>query len=123
LGLYPDQNVLDRLMHERVESKQQILNSLHGHHSIPDDRYHDANMTGMDQTLNFSLQKHLAAGNSSLLSLQLEDFLEMDQPVNVPGTSNEYKNWQRKLTHNLDDIFNNEDIKGLLKALTIARSK
>ena len=123
LGLYPDPEVFNRLMNERVESKQQILNSLHGHHSIPDNRYHDANITGMDQTLNFSLQKHLAAGNSSLLSLQLEDFLQMDKPVNVPGTSNEYKNWQRKLTRNLDDIFNNDDIKHLLKDLTIARSK
>jgi len=123
LGLYPDQEVLDRLMQERVQSKQQILDSLHGHNSIPEGQYLDANMTGMDQTLNFSLQKHLASGNASLLSLQLEDFLEMDQPVNVPGTSNEYKNWQRKLTHNLDTIFDNKNIQCLLKELTIARSK
>lgn len=123
LGLYPDQDVLDKLFRERVESKQQILDSLHGHGCLPEYFALDANTTGMDQILNFSLQKHLAAGNSSLLSLQLEDFLEMDQPVNVPGTSDEYKNWRRKLSHNLDAIFANPDIQCLLKELTIARSK
>ena len=123
LGLYPDQEVLNKLLRDRVECKQKILDSLHGHGSLPEYFSRDANTTGMDQILNFSLQKHLAAGNSSLLSLQLEDFLEMDQPVNVPGTSDEYKNWQRKLSHNLDFIFANPDIQCLLKALTKARSK
>jgi 4-alpha-glucanotransferase len=123
LGLYSDPEVFDRLIQDRIRSKQQILNSLHGHQSVPDELYLDANTTGMDKTLNFALQKHLAKGAPSLLSLQLEDFLEMDQPVNVPGTSNEYRNWQRKLTRSVDDIFADQDIVHLLKALTEARAK
>ena len=123
LGLYPDDEVFNRLLADRVESKQQILNSLHGHNSVPDDLYLDANTTGMDKALSFDLQKHLATGSASLLSLQLEDFLEMDQPVNVPGTSDEYRNWQRKLTHNVEAIFADSDILHLMKALTEARSK
>lgn len=123
LGLYPDPEVFECLLQDRIACKQQILNSLHGHHSIPDELYQDANTTGMDKALNFALQKHLAMGNASLLSLQLEDFLEMDQPVNVPGTSDEYRNWQRKLSHNLEDIFADQDIKQLLKELSEARAK
>ncbi|WP_413694244.1 4-alpha-glucanotransferase [Psychromonas sp. KJ10-2] len=123
LGLYPDQAVFERLLSDRVRAKQQILNSLHGHQSIPDDQYHDANTTGMDKQLNFQLQQHLASGSASLLSLQLEDFLEMDQPVNVPGTSDEYRNWQRKLSHNLEALFADEDILSLLNKVTEARSR
>jgi len=123
LGLYPDDEVFNRLLQDRIESKQQILNSLHGHKSIPDELYQDANTTGMDKGLNFALQKHLATGSASLLSLQLEDFLEMDQPVNVPGTSDEYRNWQRKLSQNIDTIFADTDIQCLLKELTEARAK
>ena len=123
LGLYPDPAVLEKLFRDRVECKQQILDSLHGHGSLPENYNRDANTTGMDQVLNFALQKHLAAGSASLLSLQLEDFLEMDQPVNVPGTSDEYKNWQRKLSKNLDAIFADSAIQCLLKDLTEARSK
>jgi len=123
LGLYPDQAVLDKLMASRVHCKQQILNSLHGHHSLPEHFNRDATQTGMDQTLNFSMQTHLATGKAALLSVQLEDFLEMDQPVNVPGTSDEYRNWQRKLSQNIEQLFNNEQITGLLDHLTSARKE
>ncbi|TEW56032.1 4-alpha-glucanotransferase [Psychromonas sp. RZ22] len=123
LGLYPDPEVFNKLLVDRVNAKQQILDSLHGHHSLPDDFPRDANYIGMDQVLNFALQKHLARGCSTLLTLQLEDFLEMEQPVNVPGTSDEYRNWQRKLTHDVDSIFKDTNIHNLLKELTEARSK
>lgn len=123
LGLYPDQEVFEGLLKDRLVCKQQILDSLHGLGSLPHDFPRDAMYTGMDQTLNFALQKHLAKGSSALLSLQLEDFLEMDQPVNVPGTSDEYRNWQRKLSQNTEQLFNNQNIKTLLADLTQARKQ
>jgi len=123
LGLYPDQEVFEGLLADRLVCKQQILDSLHGLGSLAHDFSRDAMHTGMDQTLNFALQKHLAKGTSALLSLQLEDFLEMDQPVNVPGTSDEYRNWQRKLSQNIEQLFSNQQIKTLLADLTQARKK
>ncbi|MCK5818580.1 MAG: 4-alpha-glucanotransferase [Psychromonas sp.] len=121
LGLYVDQNTLDGLLNERLYNKQSVLNSLHEHQSLPSNYTRDALYTGINQVLNFSMQKHLAKGSCALLSLQLEDFLEMDSPVNVPGTSNEYRNWQRKLSCNLKEIFTNKDIKKLLEDLTNIR--
>lgn len=121
LGLYPDAESFDKLLVDRVYCKQQILDSLHGMASVPADFSRDALYTEMDQTLNFALQKHLAKGSSALLSLQLEDFLEMDQPVNVPGTCDEYRNWQRKLTKTLEEIFHNPAIQQLCSDLTTAR--
>lgn len=123
LGLYPDQEVLNRLLESRVFCKQQILNSLHGHNSLPNSYSRDATQTEMDQTLNFALQTHLAKGKPALLSLQLEDFLEMEHPVNVPGTCDEYRNWQRKLSQNIEQLFNNEQIQNLLDNLTAARNE
>jgi 4-alpha-glucanotransferase len=123
LGLYPDQDVLNGLIESRNFCKQQILNSLHGHNSLPKSYQRDATQTGMDQTLNFALQTHLAKGKPALLSLQLEDFLEMEHPVNVPGTCDEYRNWQRKLSQNIEQLFNNEQIKNLLDDLSAARKE
>lgn len=123
LGLYPDPAVLKTLLNQRLHCKQQILDSLHGHDVLPQDYPRDADALAMDQTLNFALQQHLARGSAALLSLQLEDFLEMDDPVNVPGTSHEYKNWQRKLSHSIEDIFSDKHIQALLNALTDARIK
>ncbi|MBD3584353.1 4-alpha-glucanotransferase [Salinimonas sp. HHU 13199] len=121
LGLYPTDEILETLYTSRHEDKQEILNSLHGHHAVGDDVGHDVNVTGMNQALNFGLQTHMATGSSALFSLQLEDWLQMDKPVNIPGTFDEYPNWRRKLSRNLEDIFSDGDILHLANRLTQAR--
>ncbi|MGR5542236.1 4-alpha-glucanotransferase, partial [Vibrio campbellii] len=66
---------------------------------------------------------HVAAGSSTLLSVQLEDWLEMDKPVNIPGTVDEYPNWRRKLSMNLDQIFGRDNVNRLAKRLTEVRAE
>ncbi len=122
LGLYPTEEILQPLYASRHENKQQILNTLHGHGSIPNEVGHDVNYVGMTQALNYGMQVHMAKGSSALLSLQLEDWLQMDKPVNIPGTFNEYPNWRRKLSQNLEDIFSNRDILDLSARISQARN-
>lgn len=121
LGLYSGDELLKNLYADRVKAKQGILDSLHGHNSIPEHLGHDANQVAMTQELNFGLQLHMAKGQSALLSLQLEDWLQMDMPVNIPGTSSEYPNWRRKLSTDLEDIFAVNEINHLTNELTKAR--
>ncbi|MFC4699655.1 4-alpha-glucanotransferase [Glaciecola siphonariae] len=123
LGLYPDEEVLQTLFDSRHENKQHILDTLHGHHAISDDVSRDVNYVGMSRSLNFGMQKHMATGSSALLSLQLEDWLEMDKPVNIPGTFNEYPNWKRKLSQNLEEIFARHELQSLASELTDRRKK
>jgi 4-alpha-glucanotransferase len=123
IGLYPTDDILQTLYADRHENKQEILNTLHGHNSIPEHIGHDVNFTGMNRELNNGMQVHMAGGSSALLSLQLEDWLEMDKPVNVPGTFNEYPNWRRKLTQNIESIFESHDINALASKLTAARKQ
>jgi 4-alpha-glucanotransferase len=121
LGLYPTDEILNDLYTSRHTNKQAILDTLHSHHSINEDVGNDVHQVGMSKALNFGLQTHMAGGASALLSLQLEDWLEMDKPVNIPGTFNEYPNWRRKLTRNLQDIFNDSSLNDLAANLTEAR--
>lgn len=122
VGLYPDAEVLASLYDTRHENKQHILNTLHGHHSISNNISKNVNDVGMTTELNYGMQTHMASGSSALLSLQLEDWLQMDKPVNIPGTFKEYPNWKRKLSRNLEDIFEDDAIVSLAKNLTIRRS-
>ncbi|WP_449359541.1 4-alpha-glucanotransferase [Alishewanella longhuensis] len=69
----------------------------------------------MDRTLNYAMQQHLAAGAQQLLCLQIEDWLEITQPVNVPGTSN-VLNWRRKLSAELEQWTGNSAITTYYKA-------
>lgn len=121
LGLYPTPEILQELYDSRHENKQAILDTLHGHHSVGEDVGRDVNFVAMNQALNFGMQMHMAGGSSELLSLQLEDWLQMDKPVNVPGTFKEYPNWQRKLTQNLQSIFSDTVLNELALSLTEAR--
>lgn len=113
LGLYKDEAQLQGLYAQRHANKQRILDSLHGHHSLPGDYSRSAENLGMDQTLNYAMQRHLAVTSSQLLCLQLEDALQMTQPVNIPGTSNEYPNWRRKLSEPIEQWSQNQHIRQL----------
>lgn len=121
LGLYQDEAMLQQLYQQRHANKQRILDSLHGHGRLPQDYPRSVEHLAMDQRLNYALQQHLAAGSQQLLCLQIEDWLEMTQPVNVPGTSNEYPNWRRKLSQELEQWTCSEAISGLLQSLTALR--
>jgi len=121
VGLYPDEDVLQTLYQTRHDNKQQILNTLHGHQSISDSISHDVHHVGMTTELNYGMQTHMAGGSSALLSLQLEDWLQMDKPVNIPGTFSEYPNWKRKLTRNIEDIFSDPAINQLADEISQRR--
>jgi len=123
IGLYPTEEILQTLYADRHENKQAILDTLHGHGSIGDNVGRDVNHTGMNRELNNGMQVHMAGGSSALLSLQLEDWLEMDKPVNIPGTFDEYPNWRRKLTENIESMFERHDINELASKLTHARKQ
>ncbi|EDP59694.1 4-alpha-glucanotransferase [Vibrio sp. AND4] len=123
IGLYPDEEQLEGLFEDRLKCKQGILDSVRWHGYLPEGIGHDAQYVPMDSYLSEALQLHVAAGASALLSVQLEDWLEMDQPVNIPGTVDEYPNWRRKLSVNLDELFSREDVNRISKRLTEVRAK
>ncbi|HCE2815940.1 TPA: 4-alpha-glucanotransferase [Vibrio parahaemolyticus] len=123
IGLYPDEKQLEGLFADRLKCKQGILDSVRWHGYLPEGIGHDAQFVPMDSYLSEALQLHVAAGDSALLSVQLEDWLEMDQPVNIPGTVDEYPNWRRKLSMNLDEIFSREDVNRISKRLTEVRAQ
>ena len=123
IGLYPNQEQLNGLFDDRLECKQGILDSVAWHGFLPDGVGRDASQVPMDSYLAEALQLHVAAGSSTLLSVQLEDWLEMDQPVNIPGTVDEYPNWRRKLSMNLDEIFAHDGVNRIASRLTEVRQK
>lgn len=114
LGVYPDPQVLEKLRGEREHSKQGLLNALHLEECVPKATSKMAAGMPMTPVINCGLQRYLADSASALLGLQPEDWLDMDTPVNVPGTNNEYPNWRRKLTRTLEEMFGDEHIDALL---------
>lgn len=88
LGLYPNEEQLAGLFDDRLKCKQGILNTIRQNNPqfLSSGIGENAEYVPMDSYLAKALQLHVAAGSSTLLSVQLEDWLEMDKPVNIPGT-------------------------------------
>jgi 4-alpha-glucanotransferase len=123
LGLYPDEDVLAGLYQDRERAKQGLLNGLHEYGCLPKRAGHKASLMAMTATLNRGMQRYIADSNSALLGLQPEDWLGMAEPVNIPGTSYQYKNWRRKLSTSLEAMFADDGVNKLLKDLDKRRRK
>ncbi|MGQ4696544.1 4-alpha-glucanotransferase [Enterobacter asburiae] len=117
LGLYPDEEVLRELYQDRELSKQGLLDALHKQGCLPKRAGHKASLMSMTATLNRGLQRYIADSNSALLGLQPEDWIDMAEPVNIPGTSYQYKNWRRKLSTTLEKMFADDGVNKLIKDL------
>jgi len=123
LGLYPDKEVFAGLREDRDDARQGLLNSLHQYGCVPKKLGHKASMMAMTPTLNRGLQRYIADSASALLGLQPEDWLNMKMPVNVPGTTDQYPNWRRKLSQTLEAMFADPQVNRLLKDLDKRRRK
>ncbi|MBJ8814988.1 4-alpha-glucanotransferase [Citrobacter freundii] len=117
LGLYPDEVVLRGLYQDRELAKQGLLDALHKYGCLPKRAGHKSSLMSMTPILNRGMQRYIADSNSALLGLQPEDWLDMAEPVNIPGTSDQYKNWRRKLTATLEQMFADERVNKLIKDL------
>lgn len=106
---------------DRENAKQRILDSLHGLHSVDDKVSRNAADCKLTEDLVVGMQVHMCRGSCLLYSTQLEDWIGVEKPVNVPGTFKEYPNWKRKLTRDLEDIFSDEKVKNLTTKMTEAR--
>jgi 4-alpha-glucanotransferase len=77
----------------------------------------------VDIDLAAAIHAHLSRAPSRLLAVRLEDLAGEREPVNVPGTSNEYPNWRRKLGLSLDRIFDSERFSRIVEAIRAQRPK
>ncbi|MFM7390220.1 MAG: 4-alpha-glucanotransferase [Vampirovibrionales bacterium] len=84
----------------RPRERQQLLDALIHNGLMPEGVSH--NEADYPETLPWPLVKachqFLALSPSKLQALQLEDVLGMHEQMNLPGTTTQHPNWQRKLT-------------------------
>ncbi|MBJ7222992.1 MULTISPECIES: 4-alpha-glucanotransferase [unclassified Brenneria] len=121
LGLYPDDVLLQQQIQLREKSKQGLLNALHQHGLLPQRVGRNSSLTTMGVPLNRGVQRYMADSASALVGFQLEDWLDMATPVNVPGTSREYPNWRRKLSRTLESIFADRYLERLIRDIDLRR--
>lgn len=116
-GVYPNEEVLKRLKQHRYFNKEAIRQAVEKVQDLAQDNQ------GVNLQFVHQLQSYVADTNSALFGTQPEDWLNMLEPVNIPGTSDQYPNWRRKLTHTISEIFNHEQINQLLHIFEYKRNR
>lgn len=118
LGLYPSAEVCARVRQERQYDRESLLWSLECQGLKPAGCHAAA---PFDAALAHAVQGYLARSAAALVVLQAEDLAGMAEPVNVPGTSDEYPNWQRKMSADLREVFARAEVRRLFADVHAAR--
>jgi 4-alpha-glucanotransferase len=129
LRLFPGEEIRRHVYEERVRDRAQLLAALEEQGLRPaledarqasgaaDDAEH-----GYGEPLAHAIQLYLARSAASLVVLQYEDLIGMTDPVNVPGTSDEHANWQRKVTADIASALGRESSLRLFADVRRART-
>ncbi|MDO9476690.1 MAG: 4-alpha-glucanotransferase [Pseudohongiella sp.] len=122
LGLTTDPDVLKAQKQQRQQEKLHMLQLLEAQWLLPANRFSEDRVDRpVDHDLAAALMRCCSRTRSALVSVQLEDLALLQTPVNIPGTSNEYKNWRRKLPMDLIEQLGSEPISRLLESLRVER--
>jgi len=122
-GLFDKSEDLAIAISARESELIQVLHWLSDQGLLPES-WRDFNIhRSFDQDLCMAILEACGRSASRLVSIQLEDISLVEKPINIPGTSDEYPNWRRKLPVTVVELFNNISQKTLLAAFTRARKQ
>jgi 4-alpha-glucanotransferase len=120
LELYPSDEVREHVREERVNDRGALLSALARQGLKPAEC--DDPECAYGHALAAAVQVFLARSAAALVVLQAEDLAGMPDPVNVPGTSDEYPNWQRKMNADLVEVLWRDHVRQLLGDVDAARA-
>jgi len=105
LNLYPNEEFKAKQDGDRVFEWLGILNALREEGVLPEglSNYSETQIPEMSDALMVAVHRYLFRCRSYLMVFQLEDVLHQPKQINQPGTVDEYPNWQRKITIDLED--------------------
>jgi 4-alpha-glucanotransferase len=118
LKLYPSAEIEQEVREARARDRELLLAAL------ADEGFRPPGGSSGDEftfELAHALHLYLARSSAALAAIQIEDLLGMTDPVNVPGTHQEYPNWRRKLCEDVEAIERREDLDRCFAEINQAR--
>jgi len=121
IGLFESPDELNSAISARESDLIQTLHLLNELDLLPEN-WQDFNIhRRFDAALCTAILQANAGSASQLVSLQPEDLCLVEKPINIPGTSKEYPNWQRKLPVTVEQLFDSPERKNMLSEFVSAR--
>ncbi len=122
LDLFPTEQWREAQLIARSEDRIRLLFALKREALLPEGINVEAvSLPEMSPNLVTAIHLYLARSPAKILMYQLEDLLEQVDQVNLPGTTVEYPNWQRKLPVLLESFPEDSRLESLVMALRLER--
>ena len=100
-----DENGYRNQWEDRNREKQRMLDRLHAEHLLPDWYARETkHVPDVDGDLHNAIIGFLAQVQSMLLLLNQEDLTMESEQQNLPGSTAQYPNWQRKMRGAIEDL-------------------
>lgn len=124
LGLFPNEAVRRQQIVNRAQDRARLLLALEGEGLLPAGLKPDPIAASeMSEELMLAVHAYLARSASRLMIVQPEDIFGQSEQVNLPGTTDKYPNWRRKLALNLNAWRGDTRVQSLARRLRETRSR
>lgn len=103
LQLFPSEGMREQQLIRRAEDRARLLLALEHQQLLPEQlSSNSVKVPEMTQELACTIHRYLARASSQVMTVQMEDVFLQTEQVNLPGTTNQYPNWRRKLNLSLE---------------------
>lgn len=125
LDLYPNKEMRERQIKDRVMERMSILNLLEERGLLPPDVTAGPLSTPvMSPELSTAIHRLVAQTKAKVFMVQFEDMLQQVDQINLPGTTDPvYACWKRKITLPLETLFTDSRVKDICTALSAERPR
>ncbi len=119
LNLYPNDEFRVAQINNRVDERQGVLELLQQENLLPESLKGQLaeSIPDISPELVLALHEFLARTPCSVFMVQLEDLFDQRKQINLPGTVDEYPNWQRKVMADLEDWSSDPRMQKLLEKM------
>jgi 4-alpha-glucanotransferase len=101
-----DENGYRSQLADRQREKQKMLDALHYAKLLPESYERDAAMLPeLNGDLHNAVIGFLMNVPSMVLLINQEDFTKETEQQNLPGSTSQYPNWQRKMRYSIEDLY------------------
>ncbi|MFO1153700.1 MAG: 4-alpha-glucanotransferase [Rhodospirillales bacterium] len=105
LGQYPSTDAVDGEKGARVHERHLLLRALESEGLLPAGRDpNNVDAAPMDASLAAAIHAFLARSPAQIFLVQIDDLMEEQEQINLPGTNEERPNWRRKLSQPLEAL-------------------
>jgi 4-alpha-glucanotransferase len=100
-----DEHAYQSQIADREREKQRMLDILHFEHLLPETYERNAaNLPELNGDLHNAVIGFLMNVPSMILLINQEDFTKETEQQNLPGSTGQYPNWQRKMRYSIEDL-------------------